>query len=110
MHVVYTEVTIQMIPKYFLIFQNNIITNIEQTTRMVVGCMLQTDDCSCTQSCVFCRVFGHGTVFPQLQGSSKVAQYITELQEFIEDRIEMLDNGVTKRKAYIEELVSQFEG
>ena len=59
---------------------------------------------------VFCRVFGHGTVFPQLQGSSKVAQYITELQEFIEDRIEMLDNGVTKRKAYIEELVSQFEG
>ena len=49
-------------------------------------------------------------MFPQLQGSSKVAQYITELQEFIEDRIEMLDNGVTKRKAYIEELVSQFEG
>ncbi|XP_067938402.1 BRISC and BRCA1-A complex member 2-like [Watersipora subatra] len=55
------------------------------------------------------QVFGQNIQFPTMT-SSNVPRYITELKDFLTDRIGMLDNGLGKRKAYLEALQEKFEG
>ena len=55
------------------------------------------------------RAFGQGIQFPVLTHNN-VPRYITELKESLVERIEMLDNGLSKRQSYIEALRVGFEG
>jgi len=39
-----------------------------------------------------------------------IPQYITELKDFLDQKIEALDSGLSKRKAYIEAFLAGFSG
>lgn len=55
------------------------------------------------------RVLGKELVLPLPQVDSDLIEYIKDIQEFLTYRIEILDDGLSKRKTYLEAFMVEFE-